>query len=273
MIEKRMVQSQIDEQTQKYMERTITLNPFLMQELGIIRNKCMIQTDDYKLSCVPYILSLRNCKVLLILSPREQTIITGGVSNLMLHLEFQLPDYKNAVPMFIRIQLRDFKQLNTNSNQCLLTADFLNIPVEYKGILVRHFRSYELLEKMYNSAVDNAKTFNHKDITRINLKKHISLRMDKGEKITARIIDTSLIRMTVFVDVEEEALKNLPESFLVEVKQSEIPFFLNASLGDYTPSTEVEGYYIVRLNLSFSSALATCLYPLYPKTENPDSTL
>lgn len=273
-----MEHSQTDEQAEKKRERIITLNPFLMKKLGIIRNKCMIQTDDYKLSCVPYILSLTNCKVLLILSPREQNIITSGVKNLILHLEFNLPDYKKAVPMFIRIQLKDFKQLNTKSNQCLLTADFLNIPDDFRSILIQHFQFNELLEQMYNSPVDNGKTFTLRDLSGINLKKHISLPLDKSESITARITKISLKKMTVVMDLEEEEFKNLSESFLVEVKQNDMPFFLNATLGDYTPCSEVEGYYMVQLNLSFSSALATCLYPLYadqenPVTENSDSAL
>ncbi len=247
------------------MEDTITLNPFLIHNLGIIRNRCLIKTDDYKLSCVPYALSLKSCKVLLILSPREQKIITeGNDSVLMLHLEFNLPDYKKPVPLFIRLQLRDFRQLNSSRNQCLLTADFQNTPDIYNRILIDYFQRKTLYFQMYDASEFKSRIFSLKEILPIGLEKIAHIRRDEGDKLPVRLIDISLNRATFFIDTEETLLKNLTDSFLLEFYSREFPFSLSATLADYTASTEVDGFYIIRLNLSFSVCLTHLLHPLFP---------
>ena len=254
------------------MEDTITLNPFLIQNLGIIRNRCLIKTDDYKLSCVPYTLSLKSCKVLLILSPREQKIITeGNDSILMLHLEFNLPDYKKPVPLFIRLQLQDFRQLNSSRNQCLLTADFQNTPDIYNRILIDYFQRKTLYSQIYNSNEYKSRIFSMKETVSIGLDKKAHIRRDEGDKLPVRLIDISLNRATFFIDTEETVLKALPELILLEFYSSEYPFSISATLADYTASSEVEGFYIIRLNLSFSICLTHLLHSLFPDIDTAES--
>ncbi len=244
-------------------EQYITLNPYMIETLGIIRNRCRIQTDDYKLSCVPYQLSLKDCKVLLILSQKEQKIITEASGNLMLHMEFNHPDYSKPVPLFIRIILKDFRELNKSRNQCLLTGDYQSIPNDYRTILETFFKTRDLYKTIYSSIHYISQSFDHRQLNGEGVKKDIRIRTDEGESYGGRIISLGVNKLSLYMDIEEDVLKNMPESFLVEMKRDHIPFMLNGSIIDFCGSTEVDGYHIVHISLQFSACLIGSLYNLF----------
>ncbi len=265
-----MSKQQAPSQTEKK-HKSVTLNPYMIRKLGIIRNQCWLQTDDYKLSCVPYQLSLEDCKVLLILSPREQKIITESTGRIMLHVEFHLPDYSKPVPMFIRLAMRNFQQLNASRNQCLLTADLQNIPRDYRELMEDFFHQQEQFRSMHHSPFYNSKSFTCPQATEVGIHKTVLIRTDEGEKISGRIIDLSLSKLSLYMDIEKEMLENLGESFLVEMKNNQTPFMINGSLKDFCASREVEGYYIVQIGLQFSCCLADSLLSLFPEETGEES--
>ena len=240
----------------------ITLNPYMIEKLGLIRNRSMIQTDDYKLACVPCMLSMDSCKVLLILSPREQNIVNQGSPNLMFHLEFHVPDYSKPVPLFIRIQMTNFQILNKNKNQCLLTAAYLKTPHIYENILLNYFNQTSRYKELYENAQQNARSFNHREIARSKVNKAASIRWESDEKTPVRIIDISLKKATLFLDMEKEELDRMDDSFMLEIQKDTTPFILNARKIDFCASREVEGCQILRADLQFNTSLADCLAPL-----------
>ena len=257
------------EDNQESQEQFITLNPYIIENLGIIRNRCRIQTDDYKLSCVPYQLSLQHCKVLLILSQKEQKIITEASGNLMLHLEFNHPDYSKPVPLFIRITLIDFRDLNKSRNQCLLTGTYQNLPNDYRTILVDFFRKRNLYKTIYSSIHYYSQGFDHRKLAGEGVKKNIRIRTDEGKIYEGRIISLGVKKLSLYMDIEQKVLQKLPESFLVEMKRDQTPFMLNGSIIDFCGSKEVEGFHIVQISLQFSDCLIGSLYNLFT-TAPPD---
>jgi len=252
----------------RFLDESITINPYMMKKLGLIKNKCLIKTDDYQLACVPFTMSLKGCRVLIILSPKEQEIFSDFENLIcMIHMEFQHPDLGRTIPLFLRIRITRFTPLN-HSNQCLLDADFASVPRDFKEILIDYYLQKEKFLSCYDSPRYNTREFSCRELLDYGIHRHVRIRFDESKsKTISRIISLSLHRMTVYMDEDETVLKEAPESFLVQFTRDEIGFFLNASIIDYTPSREVEGYFIVRLSLPFSPCLADTLVPRIPAEE------
>jgi hypothetical protein len=254
---------QIKQYSEQFADKSITINPYIMKKLGIIKAKSLIRINDYQLVCVPYTISLSDCRILLILSPREQSIITeGSKGNIMLHLEFHHPNLDKDIPLFFRIAIKSFKQLNTRLNQCLLEASLLTVPQDYREILLEYFLKNEENLTIYKDPELSEKIVTAKQFEPLKMKKQGFIRFSNDLKLHCRIITTSLQKIVLFIDTEESILKSPPEKIILEIILAGDPFFINSSFLDYSVSTEVEGFFIVSLKLEYSSILTEGLAPL-----------
>jgi PilZN3 domain len=257
---------QIEQYALQYKENSITINPYILKKIGIIKNKSLIRVDKYQLACVPYSISLTSCRLLLILSPREQTIITGNKNgNIMLHLEFIHPNLDKKVPLFVRININKFQELNSRLNQCLLDVDLLTVPQDYKEILVEYFQKDEESRTLFSNPQKNSLTFKAKELLKYKCEKLGKLRLSNDHKLDFRIIEMGMRRLTLYIDTEMNLLENAPEKVIIEMVINGAPVFINAAQIDYTASQEVAGYFIVILELEFSLCLVDCLSKMINK--------
>jgi len=260
---------QIAKYSEQFAESSITINPYIMKRLGIVKAKCLLRINDYQLACVPYTISLKDCRVLLILSPREQQIITGiGNQNTILHMEFHHPNLGKTVPLFFRITIKSFKQLNLRLSQCLLEAVFLTIPQDYREIILEYFLKDEENQKIFNNPYLSNKTIPARSLFARHFSKRAFLRQGRDIRMECRIIEISLKKALVFIDTDEKHLEISGQKVILEILQDKDAFFVNAVFSDFTPSSEVEGFFIVRLTLEYSSLLTEGLSKLLKQIPN-----
>lgn len=246
----------IGQYARQYKESSITISPYIMKKIGIIKNMSLLRIDDYKLACVPYSISLSSCRLLLILSSNEQTIITGNQSgNMMLHLEFHHPNLDKEIPLFFRVNLKKFQQLNSRLNQCLLEVDLITVPQDYKEILIEYFLREEESLGIFNDPGKNSIYYKTEELLKYRCQKQGRLRISNDQKLDCRIIKTSVRKLTLYIDTEKEILENAQEKVIVELVIDSAPVYIKASIQDFTASTEVEGYFIVILNMEYSNCL------------------
>jgi len=254
---------QIKEYSLQFEGHSITINPSVMKTLGIIRAKSLIRVNDYQLACVPYSISLKDCRLLLILSPREQQIITESKNqNVMLHMEFHHPNLGKVIPLFFRLAIKSFKQLNSRLNQCLLDAVFMTVPQDYREIILEYFLKNEENRIVYSDSVLNNKKINAMALKPLKLGKQGVIRFGSSVKISCRIIEISLKEIRLFIDTEESVLNTAGQKIILELFLEGDPFFVNVSMKDFKASAEVEGYFLVNLELEYSSILTSTLSKL-----------
>ncbi len=244
-------------------ERSITINPYILKILGINRSRCILRLDQIKLSCVPCRISDKGCKVLLILSRKEQEFLQGEeFSSITFHLEIFNPEYDKPIPLFFRAKIEEFQELNKRHNQCLITLSYQYAPQDYLQLIEYYFLWEMKSAEIYESPLYANKKYPYRDLAEIGFSKHLQLSLSTGEKVTGRIMSSSVNRIMIYVDLP--VLQPLLDSndLQAEISTSDGVITLNARLIDHSKSAEIADVHFITLELERSSFYINQIKPL-----------
>ncbi|MDR0554442.1 MAG: hypothetical protein LBG76_06565 [Treponema sp.] len=120
---------------EKYGDKTIVCNPFILSRLGFDQNRCFIKIEEYIIPTVPFQLGFKRSLFMASLSSKELSFFqhyTNSIGGLSLALS---PPRQDPVKFFIRCNLTTIGQMKGRENTGLFVVDFKTIPDELAIIL------------------------------------------------------------------------------------------------------------------------------------------
>lgn len=238
----------------EYADRVMRLDRSLMQRIGLIRNRTHLKIDGYFLNCIPYDLSLKKCRVISVLDPKEIEFFgeyRGSTHNLHLTLDNAL--FGREVSMFAKVKVQDLRQPNPETSVCLIDLDLMTVPNDLAEILVTLFDELDQARAIYDRAVAGETPRSLADIYPSWPYRYGRIERG-GETIAAaaRIITIAPHRARFFVDLPEGA----PEAdSVVEVVfgDGDEQLFLKGKISSVEDSQEVPQCVLMTLDCEFSA--------------------
>lgn len=249
MDRRRLHQKQID-----YADRVLRLDRALMHRIGLIRNRTHLKIDDYFVNCIPYDLSLKRCRVISVLDPKEIEFFgeyRGSTHNL--HLTIDNAAFGREISMFAKVKLQEMRQPNPETSVCLIDLDMVTVPNDLAEILVTLFEELDQSRAVYDRAVAGETPRSLSDV--YPAWPHRYGRLERaGETIAAaaRVITIAPHRARFFVDLPDGA----PETeTVVEVVfgDSDGQLFVKGKISTVDDSQEVPQCVILTVELEFSA--------------------
>ena len=216
-----------------------------------------------KLSCVPCRISDKGCKILLILSKKEQEfLLSEEFSSITFHMEIFNPEYDKPIPLFFRAKIEEFQELNKRHNQCLITLSYQYAPQDYLRLIEYYFQWEMKSAEFYESPLYVNQKYPYRDLEGIGFSKNLQLSLSTGEKVTGRIMTFSVNRIMIYVDLPVLQPLLDTDEFQVEISASDGIITLNARLIDHSKSAEIADVHFITLELERSSFYINQIKPL-----------
>lgn len=255
---------------EQHAERTIRLDPALIERVGLLKNKTHLKIDDYYINCVPYEISLAHCNVVSVLGPREITFFTaysGTAHNL--YLAFDSPIHGREISLYAKARVGTLRQPNPESSVCLIDLEFVTVPNDLAEIIVTLVDDLDRARSAYDApappvplgAVYPRWSFRMAELRR------------DGTTITpcARIVTLASNRIELFLDAENGPPGSDTVVDVVLGRESDARF-LKGTVDTAVPSEEVPGCVRVSINLEFEASYVEQLLSVLPATRESDET-
>ena len=189
----------LDQNFEKSKAKKLHLDNYSIKKLGIIGNQTILKINDFHLYCIPYDLGLRSCNILMILDKKEIEFFTKSFAKThSIHFVFQNAMYKKSISLFIRSKIINLKVMNPETNHCLVSLEYIQVPNDYKEILINVFKRNEALEYLFKNEQFRSKVVGRTAFPEARLDDSIHLRTENGsEPIKMIIINSSMALMKV----------------------------------------------------------------------------
>ena len=251
----------LDQSFEKYKTKRLHLDNYTIKKIGIIGNQTVLKINDFHLYCIPYELGLQVCNILMILDKKEIEFFSRSFNKIhAIHFVFKNAMYKKPIPLFLRSKITNLKVMNPETNHCMVSLEFTNVPNDYKEILINLFKRNEALEFLYNNEQFRNKIVNRVSFSLAKLDDSIHLRPENGsEPIKMIVINSSMSLIKIIGDAPEDQY-SVNGRVQVEIFSQDASVFISGTIVTKTESQEIPGYYILDIKLEFSSFLTDLLY-------------
>jgi len=241
----------INKSINKYNDIKLKLDNYIIDKIGLIKNKTCLKIKDYLIYCVPYELTYDSCKVFAFLSPSEVAFFSKFNSSMhSINFYFSAVETNKDTSVFLRIYIETFDMQDVNDKYCSISIKIKSISDIYKEILSRQFDKIEIMKHHYEDPNLNYKIINSEKLKKTDLDYNINYKFDPAYSYKGRILDASLKSIRIFGELSEADKSR--ENLTVELFNNEINFFIKGNVLKITPSKEVNGIYIIDVNIEFN---------------------
>jgi hypothetical protein len=242
----------LQKKTQEHQDVTLRMDPFLFRRLGIVRNAVHLKIADYYLNCVPFDLSLKQCRAISVLGSREIETFSayvGSMHNLNMTLEH--PGFSKPISFFIRVRLRSFVQHNPDSNVCIISMDNVTVPNDFTEIFVGVADELAFCRALYDDDGKATESVGLESFRSAAGPPYFTLRGDGEHILKGKAVSVAPRQITLFCDTEG----GVPVSGTsVEVEHPHTGALATGTLTNTRPSAEAPEYAFLTVDLRYSPA-------------------
>ncbi len=242
----------LQKKTEEHQDVTLRMDPFLFRRLGIVRNAVHLKIADYYLNCVPFDFSLKQCRAISVLGPREiQTFseYIGSVHNLNLTLDH--PGFSKPISLFIRVRLKGFVQHNPDSNVCIISMDNVTVPNDFTEIFVGVADELAFCRALYDDDAKATESMGLQSFRSAIGPPYFTLRGEGETNLKGKATEITPRQITLFCDTEGG---HPAEGTSVEVEHPPTGALATGTLTALRPSGEAPEYSFITVDLRYSPA-------------------
>jgi hypothetical protein len=145
----------VNERAEAFKDRTIRLTPAHFDQLGLEKKNINLRIEEFRISCIPFDLSLSKASLLAFLSDREVEFFRKMVSAPQkLSVTWKSPYSVKPVDFFLLCRILDFRKADPASTYCFIDVVFspASAPLAFKELLVSYFQGSDDAERFFNDA-------------------------------------------------------------------------------------------------------------------------
>lgn len=246
----------IDRYQKQFNDRTVSMDPYLINKIGLIRQKTYIKIDDYFMNCIPAQIGMQGASVVTILSPKEVDFFTSiDTRQKTLHFSFINHLYPSEISLYAHIEIATIRVLNSKTNQVLIELSYRTVPMDYKEILIDLFLSLEESKSLIDNELP-MKAWNKLLAVQIDNRTFINL---KNVKIAALILSASPSELVI--SAEHEIDENAQLS--IELTRKPYQLILKGVVNEAQKGLGSE--YSYRILLDYSAGFTDLLSSMYER--------
>lgn len=233
-----------------YNSSVLKLDNYIINQIGLVKNKCFLKLDEYQIYCVPFELSYDEIKLISILNRNEVDFFSKYINTLQsISLTFVNTPIGKEIPIFMRINITSFELKDEVKKQCYITAKIKRPSDDYKELLAIQFDKIENAKKLYEDEVKSKIKITFDTIRKSKLNYELFYKFDNNI-FRGKLIEASLKEIKIFGELFEED-KN-KENIIIEMFTKKSNFFIKGKIIKKEESKEVQGFYIITIELPFS---------------------
>jgi hypothetical protein len=249
-----MDRRRLHQKQSEYADRVLRLDRSLMHRIGLIRNRTHLKIADYFVNCIPYDLSLKKCRVISVLDPKEIEFFSEyRETTHNLHLTIDNAMFGREISMFAKVKLRELRQPNPETSVCLIDLDLVTVPNDLAEILVTLFDELDQARARYDRAIAEETPRSLSDISPAWTHRYARLERG-GETIAtaARVITIAPHRIRLFADLPQGA-PDVDSAVELVFGDSDGQLFVRGTITTVDDSQEVPQCVLLTVNLEFSA--------------------
>lgn len=244
----------IDKYQKQFNDYSVAMDGYLINKIGLIRQKTYLKIDDYFMSCVPAQIGMQGASVVTILSPKEIEFFSSiETRKKTLHFSFINHLYPSEITLYAHIDISNIKVLNPKTNQVIIQISYRTVPMDYKEIMIDLFLSLE-----------ESKTHFEQDLPLKSWNKLLAVQVDNrafinfnSTKAAALLLSAS--PSTLIISSDNELEKESQVS--VELTRKPYQLVLKGLVEDVLQGLGNE--YLYRIKLEYSAGFTDLLSSMY----------
>jgi len=191
--------------TEQFQDRFIRLDPYIFNKIGIYKDQTILKIEDYFINCVPFELSLKYCKVLVVFNSEEIDFFDKYKDKRhSLHLKFLNPLFPREISLFLKVAIKHVEILNKTRNQASIELEFAAPANDFLEIMVELYLEMEKIEKYLKNQACSDTSIEGGKLKEIYMDDHAYARWGENEdKSKAKIISISMNKTVVFRELKD----------------------------------------------------------------------
>jgi len=243
----------VNERAEAFKDRTIRLTPAHFDQLGLEKKNISLRIEEFRISCIPFDLSLSKASLLAFLSDREVEFFRKMASAPQkLSVTWKSPYSVKPVDFFLLCRIQDFRKADPASPYCFIDVVFAqaSAPLAFKELLVSYFQSADDAERFFNEAPEDP--LSDEQVQKALGSLHLSVISEPKSAERLRIVALSPRTLKVFGEFETP-LPQSGETMEFEPFGGNAACTLKGECAEVVPSAEAPLFATVSLKLQFSA--------------------
>jgi hypothetical protein len=147
--------SLVNENAIRFKDRVVRMTPELFKRFGLVKDSSVIKVEEFRISCIPFDLSLSGAKLLSFLNEKEIAFFVPRLQKKQkLSLTCFPPDQDKPISLYINITVSSMKKPEPASPYCFIEVIFGENPQLFKEMLVSYFLEIEAGDEYFRVAQD-----------------------------------------------------------------------------------------------------------------------
>lgn len=234
-----------------YNDQVLKLDNYIINKMGLVKNRSIIKIDDYQIYCVPYEVSYDKIEALAFLS-RDEVVFFSRYINTMQSVSFTFVNtsFGKEVPIFLRINITTFELRDEKNRQCHIGITIKRPSDDYKKIIAEQLARIESMRRLYDDEKKSSVVIGFDAIKNTKLDYEVIYKFDNRNVFRGKIIEASLKKIKIVGELFQEYFSN--ENIILEFFSRGNNFFIKGKVLGKEPSKEMQGLYTLTIEIPFS---------------------
>ncbi len=234
----------------EFENKNIIVDNYVRDKLGLKKINTFIRVDDLYIYCIPVELSLKKCKIILILNEKEISIFKDKKNKLRLHLKFDnefLPSKEAS--FFLWIKYINAEKIMSLKNGWKVDFEINSISCIYHEVIIKYFLKQKTNMDIYHNK--KSKLYKRSSFNELCLKEIASINNEK-----CLILKISLEKIYLLINKHSIVLNDLKDSIVtVKLFAKDTSFYINGSTKTINELNKIPGVSVAELEIEYSPYL------------------
>ncbi|MDX9801638.1 MAG: hypothetical protein RBT69_09920 [Spirochaetia bacterium] len=239
----------IDKYYKDFENESLRIDQYMIDKLGLKQINTFITIENLYIYCIPFELSLKKCRIILVLDEDEIGILENKEKKIRIHFKFEndyIPNKKASFYMWINYS--NAKQLEKPANAWIADFDIISISGIYQEVLINLFINNKRIMDIYNKKGIGTVFFDRNSLKEISIKEIISINNEK-----CLIIKLSLTKIFLLVNSLSKSFQSRPEEARqIKIFYGKHSFDIKGTLVKHHELNRMPGLTVAEFNIEYS---------------------
>ena len=237
--------------------RSVRLNSYLIRKFGIRKQNVFIKIKGYYIHCIPFELSLTECKALIVLSNKEMDFFNQFLEEKhKFHIRFFGDFHGRELSLYLWVKIGRTKLLKESGNMRLMEILYQKPPNDYKELLINHFLTEDSSRQAWEKHLEQNVIFNRQQLKQAGFGERVKIFNDQGFCLeNCELIKLSYSFTEVLTDTSEDNFKKNNNNLQMEIAKKDRQIFIDIIFTDFQKLEQLPGFSSVKFEIPYTAEL------------------